>query len=161
MAKPINHGVISSVATVGVETGKGAIGGVALFGGLGALTVGGLAAAIGLFWPLVVAAAVVGGIGGIVAGGSVGAVGGGILGAFRGGSRVTSENSAFALAMNGPEELANARLAGVQQQAYVAGVQDGQARLMQEIQAAQQANFVQREDARRAAAAQANPVKTV
>lgn len=171
MVKAINHGVASTLATVGQETGKGIIGGVLGMAAIGALAGVGIVALGAALLPIVtfswavagyvaLGTGLLSGIFGVATGATIG----GIVGAFNGVSKVSHEKSAFKIRMNGHEQIADIKTQAVAQQAYAAGVQDGQAHLIQEIQAAQaaqQANFAQREDARRAAATAASPGKAV
>lgn len=144
MAKEIDHDAMSSTATVVGDSIKGALKGVGVMALAGAVILGVPALLISV--PFAAGAAAVGGVIGAVGGGAIGATVGSVLGLGGGASKVRKEQKAFDKQMQRQQENIGATIQQVQQQAYMAGAQDGQAQViqkLQEVQAAQeqQTNF--------------------
>lgn len=142
---------VDSVGTVGAETAKGAAVGAsaALFGTVAAIGVAALTLAAVVAIPVVVGVVVGGGVG-FLAGVAtlaaelvaaplmgIGAGIGGIFGVGKGISKVRSERKELE-AQNRDNSIAST-IQAAEQQAYVTGVQHGQAQVIQKIQEAQEA----------------------
>lgn len=143
MANPVDHDFASGTATVVGGAAKGLVGGILTFGALGALVAGGLAALAGM--TSLLAPALIGGAVAAVAGAAYGATIGGVVGATSGALKVKRENEKFKEVAHSQEHNVAATMQQAQQQAYFAGVQDGQQNVvnkLQEVQA-QQAQLAQ------------------
>ncbi len=140
MARQIDHDAASAVSTVGLETGKGIIGGVLTAGVIGAAVLGGIGAIIGGFIPLAIAGFAIGAIGGA----TIGATAGGVVGVAEGIGKVGDEKAAFRAQARSNSVVPIMQAA--QQQAYIAGVQDGQVAVVSKLQEMQQqqASFAER-----------------
>ncbi|MEZ5691716.1 MAG: hypothetical protein R3D71_08645 [Rickettsiales bacterium] len=155
MAQAIDHNIGSGAGTVAKEAVKGAVITVATVAAVGALLVGGVAAIAGALVGLeaasiaglAVGGGVVGGVGGLVtssiAGPGVGVLAGlgGAVGAAKGGFQVGDEKAAYRSVANSQNRNIEATIAQAQQQAYMAGAQDGQRHLIEQIQQSQQAEM--------------------
>ncbi len=161
MVKPIEHGAASTVSTAAWETAKGGIAGILLFAVIGAAAavgVGALGGAIvGALLPGVTAAGAatfmatgvplaitgtLGALAGVFEGGMIGGIAGAVLGLFRGGKRVSAESQAYQKKMERrghTHEITqnNAAMAGMQQ-GYMAGFQEGRQHVIAQLQQAQE-----------------------
>ncbi len=138
MVKPVDHDMGSATATVVGNTAKGAVGGVAAFGLLGALVVGGLAFISGA--PAVLVPALIGGAISAVMGAVTGATVGSVIGATTGVLKVKNENDRFKQVAHSQEQHIASNMTANAQQAYMDGVQEGQAQVvnkLREVQAQQ------------------------
>lgn len=136
MEKPIDHGVGSSVATVGLQTGKGVLAVALISAAVLAVPV---ALATGTFGFLAAGAGIAGGL----LGGTFGAPIGAALGFFGGVSKVRGEQKSFDRQMQNQQQNVGVAISQAQQQAYMAGARDGQAQVVQKLQEIQeqQTNF--------------------
>ena len=120
MAEPINHDVLSGVATAAGEGVKwGAIALLALPIG-GALLGGVIAAGTGYALVSALVGGLLGGVGSFALAPEL-MIGGGMLGLVKGGSKVSAEQQAFRDRVNGRQH----KIAGVYNNGEIAGVQQG------------------------------------
>ena len=134
MAKQIDHDAASAVATVGLETGKGIVGGVLTAAVIGGALTAGVMAAFGL--PILAPALIAAGLSGFF-GAGIGAAAGGAAGVLAGVGKVGDEKAAYQAKARAIS--AEPVVQAAQQQAYMAGVQDGQVAVVQHLQQAAEA----------------------
>jgi hypothetical protein len=153
MVKSVDHGAVSSTATVAYDTVKGGVKGMAVVGLIGAVVFGAAAAgvaalvaaaagAIGIGVGVGAAALVAGAIGAVVGGLGSAVSGGGLLGAtvgavaglFGGVGRVKNEKAAFVNREGTIRESMQAREQAIAQQAFAMGAQAGQQSVVAELQ---------------------------
>lgn len=153
MVKSVDHGAVSSTATVAYDTVKGGVKGMLAVGLVGAVIFGAIGAgatalvaagmgAVGLGVGIGTAALVggalsafVGGIGSALSGGGIiGAVVGAAAGLFGGVGRVKNEKTAFQNREANVRDSMAAREQAIAQQAFAMGAQAGQQSVIAELQ---------------------------